>query len=115
MARVHDFDDLVVDAEGRWGSNRSVLLENGLVDFNPRVFRYTSLAKEAELRGLSVPKRDLFKTLGSRNFETVVDKLQAASRLQTLYGGDATIARTLKRDARTGSKRSRRRDRRTSP
>lgn len=95
----------MADAERRSGSGGltrpiSVLLGNGFsMDYDPHVFGYVSLADEAELRGLSVDKRDLFHTLDTSNFEVAVDKLRSAANLVALQGGDANLVETLRADA----------------
>lgn len=101
MATVLTFAQAIADAEKRWDDKKSVLLGNGFsIDYDPAVFQYESLAKEAPLTGLSVTKADLFRRLRSKNFEFIIDRLKAAAALQDLYGGDPKYAARLRKDAR---------------
>jgi hypothetical protein len=97
---IMTFTEAIDDAKSK-GYRRSVLLGNGFsMAYDTSVFGYESLAKEATLAGLSVPKARMFKLLGSSNFEVVVDLLRASAKMQRLYGGDETLARSMLADAR---------------
>ncbi|QIZ98634.1 DUF4917 family protein [Leifsonia sp. PS1209] len=99
MEELYSFREAIADADNRY-PERSVLLGNGFsVDYNRQIFAYDSLAQEASLAGLSVPKEALFETVGSSNFEVVVEKLHSAANLQRLYGGDDDVAAAFDDDA----------------
>jgi hypothetical protein len=101
VSRVLTFAEAIADAEKRWGEERSVLLGNGFsIDYNSKIFRYESLAKEAALKGLSVKKEDLFRRSGSRNFEAIIERLRISAGLHELYGGDPKMAAMFRKDAR---------------
>ncbi|MFK0241689.1 DUF4917 family protein [Microbacterium sp. NPDC090281] len=79
----------------------SVLLGNGFsIDYDPTIFKYESLAEEANLSDLSVSKEALFGALGSSNFEVVIDRLKSSAAIEELYGGSAARAEAMKSDAR---------------
>ncbi len=93
------FEDAIADANRRC-DELSVLLGNGFsIAYDPSIFSYDSLAEEAELASLSRPKAELFETLQSSNFETIVEKLRAAAALTRMYGGDEDLAATFIDDA----------------
>lgn len=97
---VWSFEKAVRDAESK-SMRRSILLGNGFsIDYDPKTFSYQSLAADAELRGLSVTKKQLFNAVGSQDFEVVVDRLRVAARLARTYGGTLEEARRLRKDAR---------------
>lgn len=94
------FGKAVADAEDHC-DDLSVILGNGFsIDYDASVFNYDSLAEEAELSELSVPKADLFAALDSSNFEVVMDKLRAAATLENLYDGDHALAKRYRADAK---------------
>ena len=83
------------------GLVRAVLLGNGFsMDYDASIFGYDSLAEEAGLSGLSVPKDELFARLGSTNFEVVIDQLRASAKIHDLYGAERAVATAMKRDAK---------------
>lgn len=93
------FPEAIGDVEDR-DVEATVLLGNGFsMDFDAEIFGYESLAKEAKLENLSVAKDDLFQTLGSSNFEVVIDKLKSAATAAELYGGPEPLIETLRADA----------------
>jgi hypothetical protein len=99
VTRILTFDEAIADANRRCDA-LSVLLGNGFsIAYDSQVFSYDSLAEEATLTGLSIPKEDLFARLHSQNFEVVIDKLNAAAVIQDLYGGDQTLAERMAADA----------------
>lgn len=100
MVHLMTFDEAVSDAVSFSGSQPTVLLGNGFsIDYDNRIFNYDSLAAQASLSGLSVTKAALFAAAQSNNFETVVDKLQAAADLQDLYKPGGALAGRLRSDA----------------
>lgn len=100
MGKLLTFDEAIEHADEN-ADLKSVLLGNGFsIDYDPAVFRYDSLAEEAKLANLSVPKADLFKALDSTNFEVVMDKLRAGAALERLYGGDKARAKAMESDAK---------------
>lgn len=100
MPKLLTFAGALADADERTAT-KSVLLGNGFsIDFDPAIFLYESLAKEAKLPGLSVGKKRLFESLSSENFEIVIDKLKAAAALERLYSGSEKRARRMETDAR---------------
>lgn len=101
MPHVLTFAEAIEEAREGCGRELAVLLGNGFsIDYDAAVFRYESLAREARLGGLSVAKAELFDTLGTENFEVIIEKLSAAAKLQELYGGDAALTKTLRRDVK---------------
>lgn len=101
MTRVMKFDEALKDAKRR-SHDLSVLLGNGFsIDYDSGTFTYESLAEEARLSGLTINKEELFESLGSRNFEIVIDNLRAAAKLQRIYSGDEALADTMEADALT--------------
>jgi hypothetical protein len=99
VTRILTFDEAIDDANERCASLH-ILLGNGFsIDYDSQVFSYGSLAEEASLNGLSVPKDELFDGLHSQNFEVVVDKLNAAASIQEIYGGDTAVAARMAADA----------------
>ncbi|MFK4836942.1 DUF4917 family protein [Microbacterium sp. ZW T2_14] len=99
VTRILTFAEAIADANRKCDS-LSVLLGNGFsIAYDSTIFSYESLAEEAELAALSVPKADLFASLSSQNFEVVIDKLNAASSIQRLYGGDPVLADQMAADA----------------
>jgi hypothetical protein len=84
----------------RADAERSVLLGNGFsIDWNSATFRYSSLFDEAEL-DLHVDKVGLFDTFKTRDFEKIIELLEASARLADLYGtSDSDLAEKLREDA----------------
>lgn len=79
---------------------RSVLLGNGFsIDWKPEVFTYESLFDEATLADLSVDKADLFDSLGTRDFEQVIQYLRATAGLLGVYEGNPDLVRSILDDA----------------
>lgn len=100
MGKLLTFEEAIEDADAS-ADDKAVLLGNGFsIDYDPAVFRYDSIAKEAKLPNLSVPKDDLFAALDSTNFEVVVDKLRDGAALERLYGGDKARAKAMESDAK---------------
>lgn len=99
--KVLKFEDALADDEER-ANGRSVLLGNGFsIEWNPSVFRYSSLYNEAKLQGLSTRKEELFEALDTQNFEKVIEHLRAAAKLADLYkSGDPQLSTVLRRDAK---------------
>lgn len=101
MPKLMTFKAAVKDAKAK-GYARSVLLGNGFsMAYNPQVFGYDSLAKEARLTGLSVQKSELFEQLGSTNFEVIIEMLTASAKMQRLYCAVEGCARAMEADATT--------------
>lgn len=99
MTEIVPFLDAIDDAN-RECETLTILLGNGFsIDYDSSIFSYASLAQEAELAGLSVPKKELFSRLGSENFEVIVEKLNSASGIQSLYHGDRSVAERMSADA----------------
>src|SRR4051794_15768733 len=68
------------------GGQPAILIGNGFsIDWNRTVFDYLSLFDEADLKNLSLGKAELFDALRTRNFEAVVEYLNVAATLATLY------------------------------
>lgn len=99
MVRLLLFKDAVSAAKRKY-ETLSVLLGNGFsIDYDNALFCYESLANEAALDGLSVPKAELFDQLGTRDFESVIEKLRVAASLHELYGGSSGDADRMRHDA----------------
>jgi len=98
--QVISFAEALADAGDR-SCPRAVLLGNGFsIDWNAGTFDYHSLFEEAVLDGLAADKADLFNTLGTYDFERVVEFLKTAANLADLYGArDAVLADNLRSDA----------------
>lgn len=101
MVKLLSFEDAVNDARVHARGRPSVLLGNGFsIDYRPAIFNYDSLAEKAELAGLSVGKAVLFESLGSSNFETVIDRLKVSAALLKVYGSGNKLARAMRQDAK---------------
>ncbi|MGQ0804217.1 MAG: DUF4917 family protein [Actinomycetota bacterium] len=83
--RVLSFTE-ALDQAGEFGDEKHVLLGNGFsIDCRPGIFTYKALLDEAKFVGCSVDAREVFRRLGTTDFERVIEALELAGRLIPLY------------------------------
>lgn len=97
--KIQTFDEAIADSDSREGG-RSVLLGNGFsIDWDHKIFAYDSLYSEANLSNLSTEKEGLFDSIGTHDFEEVVNSLRTFAKTGRLYGISEKITRAMIKDA----------------
>lgn len=98
---VLDFE-AALDASEVTDGGRHVLLGNGFsIAWRPDKFSYTSLYQEARIADIVPTKEDLFGTLGTYDFERVMEHLSTASQIVALYGAGEPLRQRMEDDAKT--------------
>lgn len=90
MTKVHTFDEAI--RHSAQFKKRHLLLGNGFsIACRPKIFTYGSLFEQADFS--SAPRLpDVFKAVGTTDFEHVIKLLEDASRIVPVYSTKATIA-----------------------
>ena len=90
MARIHTFDEAI--EHSAQFKKRHLLLGNGFsIACRPKIFTYGSLFEQADFS--SAPRLpDVFKAVGTTDFEHVIKLLEDASRVVPVYSSEATVA-----------------------
>ncbi len=97
VTQILSFDDVLDSTSG----DLRLLLGNGFsMAWNAETFAYANLRERASFKGLSCDPDDLFEALSTSDFEVVIDRLEAAHTIASLYSPDSAVAEQAKQDAK---------------
>lgn len=98
-ADVMTFDEALA-AEAERDNQPHVLLGNGFsISCRPSAFNYTALLEEATFSGAQGDLLEVFRLLGTTDFEKVIELLRLAGALADRYGPGTGIGEQLRHDA----------------
>jgi hypothetical protein len=93
---LESFEDALARVEGK----PKALLGNGFsIAWSAETFSYPNLRASADFSKLSCDASGLFDALRTADFEVVIDRLEAAYAVASLYDGDSAIAERARQDA----------------